>query len=121
MTTKQKFSFTPVSKAVVMIKGSADKLGWALDQVRGKSLPEAMNFLFFHNLACCKPVAKLIKSASANALNLQTASDLKDLWISEIYAVKSMELRRFKAGPRGRARPIRKRYSRVFVELGVKK
>lgn len=103
-----------------MIKGSVEKLQRPLDVIRGASLVEAMNYLYFSDLAASDPLAKLIKSAAANALNLDSNISLSDLWVSKIWAVKSLELRRMKAGPRGRGRPIRKRYSKVYVELGVK-
>lgn len=118
--TTAKSPFIPKSRAVGMMKGSIEKLQRPLNIIREKSLQEAMNFLLFSNYGSSKELAKLLKSAAANAVNTENASDLKSLWVSKIWAVKSLELRRMKAGPRGRGRPIRKRYSRVFVELGVK-
>lgn len=103
-----------------MIKGSVEKLQRPLDVIRGQVLPEVMNFLYFSDLGASKPLAKLIKSAAANAVNLDSTVNLAELCVSQIWAVKKLELRRMKAGPRGRGRPIRKRYSEVFVELGVK-
>lgn len=103
-----------------MIKGSIEKLQRPLDVIREASLPDVMNYLYFSDLGASPSLAKLIKSAAANAVNLNEGLDLKDLWVSKIWAVKSLELRRMKAGPRGKGRPIRKRYSKVYVELGVK-
>jgi large subunit ribosomal protein L22 len=118
-TTAQS-EFVAVSRAVCMVKGSIEKQQRPLNVIRGKSLQEAMNFLLFSNYGSSKDIAKLLKSAAANAIDQEQVSDLKELWVSNIWAVKSLELRRMKAGPRGRGRPIRKRYSRIFVELGVK-
>jgi large subunit ribosomal protein L22 len=117
---KEKVNFTSASKAVVMIKGSVEKLQRPLDVIRGASLKDAMNFLYFSNYGSSQPLAKLIKSAAANAVSNHGIPEVSSLWVSKIWAVKSLELRRMKAGPRGRGRPIKKRYCRVFVELGVK-
>jgi ribosomal protein L22 len=92
MTSKTQNKFNTKSKAEVMIKGSVES----------------------------KPLAKLIKSAAANAVVSDSATNLASLYVSKIWAAKKMELRRMKAGPKGRGRPIRKRYSQVYVELGVK-
>ncbi len=102
-----------------MIKGSVEKLQRPLDIIRGMSLQDAMNYLFFSNYGSSKPLAKLLKSAAANAVDTKAVAEVRDLWVSKIWAVKSLELRRMKAGPRGRGRPIKRRYSRVFIELGV--
>lgn len=118
MTTKNKF--VTKSKAVAMIKGSVEKMQRPLNIIRGMELEEAMNYLYFSTYGASKPLAKLIKSAAANALNTESISDIRSLHIAKIWAVKSLELRRMKAGPRGRGRPIKRRYSRIFVELGVK-
>lgn len=120
MSKQEKTKFALKSTAVAMIKGSVEKMQRPLNVIRGQSLEEAMNFLLFSSYAASKPLAKLIKSAAANAVNKQEVSEIRSLWVSKIWAVKSLELRRMKAGPRGRGRPIKKRYSRIFVELGVK-
>jgi large subunit ribosomal protein L22 len=116
----QKSKFLKRSHASVMVKGSIEKLQRPLDVIRGISLKEAMNYLFFSSYAASKPLAKLVKSAAANAINLNPGLDLNDLWITTIWVQKDLELRRMKAGPKGRGRPIRKRYSTVYLELGVK-
>jgi large subunit ribosomal protein L22 len=120
MANKNKPSFTLHSHANVMIKGSVEKMQRPLNEIRGKSLKDAMTYLMFCPYGSSRSLAKLLKSAASNSLTFQPESDLANLWISEIWAVKDMELRRMKAGPKGKGRPIRKRYSKIFVELGVK-
>lgn len=120
MASKEKTKFVPKSTANVMIKGSIQKLKRPLDVIRGASLQEAMNYLYFSEYISSKSIAKLVKSAAANAINKESDLSLADLWISNIWAVKKLSLRRFKAAPRGRGRPITKSYSQVYVELGVK-
>ncbi|HEY9885750.1 MAG TPA: uL22 family ribosomal protein [Vampirovibrionales bacterium] len=119
MSTKQAKTFNKKAVAQVMIKGSVDKMKRPLNEVREKKLEEAMTYLQFSDFIASSKVAKLIKSAASNALNLNEGLQLSDLYVSKIWATQSLVLRRFKAGPKGRGRPIKKRYSQVFVELGV--
>jgi large subunit ribosomal protein L22 len=118
MTTTTK-KFATKSTAVAMIKGSVEKMQRPLNIIRGMGLEDAMNYLLYSTYGASKPLAKLVKSAAANALSKQTVTDIRSLCVAKIWAVKSLELRRMKAGPRGKGRPIKKRYSRIFVELGV--
>ncbi|MDJ0624750.1 MAG: uL22 family ribosomal protein [Candidatus Caenarcaniphilales bacterium] len=120
MGRKAETSFRSKSTANTMIKGSIAKLKRPLDVIRGTSLQEAMNYLYFCEYISSKNIAKLIKSAAANAINKQEDLSLGDLWITKIWAVQKLSLRRMKAAPRGRGRPISRSYSQVYVELGVK-
>ena len=68
----------------------------------------------------CQPVSKILKSAVANATREGTYSQ-EQLFISRIMTDGGPVLKRFRAGPMGRAMPIRKRMCHVTVELDVKK
>ena len=118
---KYKKHLTEVSVAKGIIKGSVQKLQRVLDLIRHKQLPEAFNVLASSNYAASKKVAKLVKSAAFNAYSQDFIQEdgFKDLHISEIWASKGLQLRRMKAGPKGRSRPIKKVYSKVFVELAI--
>ncbi len=105
------------SEANGVLRGSVDKVRRVIDLIRGRTLEEAMQVLYFNNFAQANDVAKLIKSAAANAINLGTVTDLKQLVVAEIWAGKSFELRRAQPGPRGKVMPLRKRHSRLFVKL----
>lgn len=59
-------------------------------------------------------VAKVIKSAAANAEN-NFQLDLGSLRVVEIHANEGMKLRRFLPMPRGRAGLIHKRHSHITV------
>lgn len=109
----------PVSNAKVMIKGSVSKINRDLNVIRGLNLEEAMNYLFFSNYSSSQPLAKLLKSAAANALNKGLVQDLKELVISQVWANKSLQLKRMRAGSRGKPSPRTKVYSNVFVELAI--
>ena len=73
-------------KAMVKNLGvSPKKLGLIVDMVRGKGVAEAMDILRFMPSPAGKNVAKVVKSASANAEN-NFQMDPAKLKIAEIYA-----------------------------------
>jgi large subunit ribosomal protein L22 len=85
-----------------------------IDMVRGKSIDEALNLLKFTPTPTAKAVAKVVKSAAANAeTNFQlTPSELK---IVKIFADEGRTLKRYRPGPRGRAHPVLRRASHITV------
>ncbi len=93
---------------------SAQKVRLVMDMVRGKKVDEALTILRFLPTPAAKAVAKLIKSASANAENNFQMSPA-DLKITDIYADKGHTLKRFRPQSRGRVSPILKRSSHITV------
>ena len=99
----------------------ARKVRRVVDQVRGLHADEALELLHFLPHAAARPVAKLIRSAVANAEeNYGIPSD--ELYVVRIAADEGPGVmpgkgwrRRF--GGRGRWRPIRKRSSHITVVL----
>lgn len=99
----------------------ARKVRRVVDQVRGLHAEEALELLHFLPHAAARPVAKLIRSAVANAEeNYGIPSD--ELYVARIAADDGPGVmpgkgwrRRF--GGRGRWRPIRKRSSHITVVL----
>jgi len=99
----------------------ARKVRRVIDQVRGLHADEALQALHFLPHAAAHPVAKLIRSAIANAEeNFGVPRD--ELYIARIAADDGPGVmpgkgwrRRF--GGRGRWRPIRKRSSHITVVL----
>lgn len=100
---------------------SARKVRRVIDQVRGLDVEVALDMLDFLPHAAAHPVAKLVRSAAANAEhNFEIPRE--DLYISTITADEGPGVmpgkgwrRRF--GGRGRWRPIRKRSSHITVIL----
>jgi len=95
---------------------SPQKVRLVLNQVRGKHVDEALGLLQFLPQGAARPVAKLIKSAIANAEeNFGLSRD--DLWVAKISADQGpiRKWRRF--GARGRFKPILRRSSHVTVIL----
>ena len=85
-----------------------------VDMVRGKSVDEALSILRFTNKSAAKSVAKLIKSAAANADN-NFQMDTANLKIVRIFADEARTLKRFRAQSRGRSSSILKRSSHITV------
>jgi len=93
---------------------SPQKIRLAVDMVRGKRVDEALDILRYVPTPTAKAVAKVIKSAAANAENnFQMA--LADLRITDIYADQGRTLKRYRPQSRGRASPILKRSSHITV------
>jgi len=100
------------------IRMSPTKVRRVLDAIRGRSYQDAIIMLEFMPYAACEPIRKVLESAAANAehnLNLDKA----ELVVSRAFADGGPTLKRFKAGDRGRARPIRKRSSHITIAVSV--
>ena len=82
--------------------------------VRGKMVSEALVLLQFMPSPVSKVVAKVVKSAAANAENnfQMTPSDLK---VVSIFVDEALTLKRFRPAARGRAKRILKRSSHITV------
>jgi large subunit ribosomal protein L22 len=93
---------------------SAPKVRLYVDMVRGKMVEEALALLSFSPSPAAKAVAKVIKSAAANAENNYEFSP-KELRITKIYADEGPRLRRYRPKARGRVNPILKRTSHITV------
>ncbi len=93
---------------------SPRKVRLLVDMVRGKKVDEALTLLRFTPTPTAKAVAKVVKSASANAENnfQMTPSDLR---IVNIFTDEARTLKRFRPRARGRANPILKRSSHITV------
>ncbi|MCQ2799586.1 MAG: 50S ribosomal protein L22 [Bacilli bacterium] len=88
-----------------------------MDIVRGKNVNEALELLYHVNKAASDPVAKLIKSAAANATNNFGMNGDK-LYIAEIQASDGVRMKRFEPRGKGSSSPIIKRTS--FMRITVK-
>jgi large subunit ribosomal protein L22 len=85
-----------------------------VDMVRGKRVEEALSLLKFSPTPTARVVAKVVKSAAANAEN-NFQMDPADLKIVNIFADEARTLKRFRPRARGRAAPILKRSSHITV------
>lgn len=95
---------------------SARKVKIVIDTIRGKNAKEALAILKYTNKAAAPMVAKLVKSAMANAVNNNNMDESK-LYISEVYANQGTTMKRIMPAAQGRANRIRKRTSHITVVL----
>lgn len=91
------------------------KVRIVIDQIRGKSVDEAMRILDFSPRNAAKPVSILLTSALANAE--QEGLNLDALKVSEAWVDGGPVLKRFMPRAMGRASHIHKRTSHVTVVL----
>mgnify|MGYP000032327965 FL=1 len=93
---------------------SAKKLKWLANMVRGKNVEEALTILKYAPTPAAQEVAKVVKSAAANAEN-NLFLEPDALRVVAIYANKGPSLKRFRPAARGRAGKINKRSSHITV------
>ena len=93
---------------------SPRKVRLLVNMVRGKGVDEALTLLKFAPSPLAQVVAKVVKSAAANAENnfQMTPSDLK---IVNIFADEARSLKRYRPRARGRVGRILKRSSHITV------
>jgi large subunit ribosomal protein L22 len=102
-------------KAIAKDTGiSPRKVRPLVDMVRGKRVEEALALLKFSPTPTASVVAKVVKSAAANAEN-NFQMDPADLKIVSIFADEARTMKRFRPRARGRATPILKRSSHITV------
>ena len=92
------------------------KVRLLLDMVRGKKVDEALLMLKFTASPSAQVVAKVIKSAAANAENNYQMAP-SDLTIVSIFADEARTSKRFRPRSRGRVNPILKRSSHITVTV----
>ncbi|MBI4284332.1 MAG: 50S ribosomal protein L22 [Chloroflexi bacterium] len=94
---------------------SARKVRLVVDMVRGKKVEEALKILKFAPTPTAKAVAKVVKSAAANAENnFQMSPNLR---ITHIVADQARMMKRFKARSRGRVSPVIRHSSHITVTV----
>ncbi|MBA2617592.1 MAG: 50S ribosomal protein L22 [Rubrobacter sp.] len=88
------------------------------DEVRGKSVPEAVTILQFTNKRAAGIVGDVIKSAAANAEHNDDA-DIEALFVRDVRVDEGPTIKRYRPRAMGRATMIRKRTSHISVVLGA--
>lgn len=97
------------------IRMSSRKVGLVLELVRGQAVGEARRRLKFCPKRAARPVLKVLDAAAANAST--EAQKEEGLVVSQITANPAPTLKRWRAGARGRPRPILKRGCHITVKL----
>lgn len=93
---------------------SPKKIRLVLEQLPGRSVTEVLARLRYIPSSHARVVAKLVRSAAANAEN-NYQIDPRYLRVFAAYAGDAPRLKRWRARPRGRASSILKRHSHVTV------
>ena len=85
-----------------------------IDLVRGKDVKEALAILANVNRSASTPVAKVIKSAAANATN-NFGMDEDSLYVAKIWANDGLRMKRYLPRAKGSASGLVKRNSHIAV------
>ena len=105
------FEVTAIEKYIRM---SPRKMRLVADMVRGRGVDEAMALLKLTPKEAARAIEKAINAAASNATQ-NYGWTREDLYVSTIYADEGPTLKRFKAGARGRYKPILKRSAHITV------
>lgn len=104
------------------LRMSPRKVSLVAALIRGKNVESALNILKFTRRAAAVPVAKLIKSAVANATDLSKGQvDVDSLYVKTISVDQGPTQRRFMPRAMGRASRINKKSSHIHVVLAEAK
>ncbi len=96
---------------------SARKMRLVVDNIRGKSVDDALNILKYTNKEAATWLEKVVLSAISNWANKSDALSPEDyrLFIKTAYVDGGPVLKRFRPAPHGRANRIRKRMNHVTI------
>lgn len=94
---------------------SPRKVRLVTDMVKGKKVEAALVALEFLPRKASEPVAKVIKSAAANAK--AAGKDVDTLVVKNIVVESAGMMKKYMPRAMGRATPIRRKKSRVIVTL----
>lgn len=96
------------------VRISPRKVRLLLQPIKGRSVDEAVAILRNAPMPVARRVEKILKSAAANAENnYQLPAD--ELRVKAAYADDGTRLRRYRAGPRGRAKPWTRRFAHITI------
>ena len=100
------------------IRTSAQKAGLVLDLIRNKDVNQALSALQFSRKSVARDVAKVLRSAVANAQQQDAfGGDVARLFVSECYANNGPSQKRVRPAPMGRAFRIVKRTTHLTVQV----
>ena len=99
---------------VKYVRISPRKVGIVCDVIRGKDVKEAAGILEHLPKAACEPLAKLLKSACANAEN-NHHMDPEKLYVAETFATPGPIIKRMMPRAQGRGYRINKRTSHITL------
>ncbi len=98
---------------------SAQKARLVADQIRGKSVEEALDILQFSGRKGADIIKKVLESAIANAEH-NDGADVDELKVSTIFVDEGMTMKRIQPRAKGRADRILKRSCHITVKVAEK-
>ncbi|CAM4366348.1 50S ribosomal protein L22 [Kerstersia similis] len=100
------------------VRISAQKVRLVADQIRGKSVAQALTILTFSPKKAAVILKKAVDSAIANAEH-NDGADIDELKVTTIYVDKAQSLKRFSARAKGRGNRIEKQTCHIVVKVGA--
>jgi len=100
------------------VRTSAQKAGLVMDLIRGRDVNQALATLQFTRKGISHDVAKVLRSAIANAQNKEGfGGDVDRLYVSACYADQGPSMKRIRPAPMGRAFRVVKRTAHLTVKV----
>src|SRR5438874_8801238 len=100
------------------VRTSAQKAGLVLALIRGKNVDQALATLRFTRKGIADDIAKVLRSAIANAQNKDGFSgDVDRLYVSAAFANQGPSAKRVRPAPMGRAFRVLKRTAHLTVKV----
>jgi large subunit ribosomal protein L22 len=100
------------------------KMRLVIDEIRGKDVNAALNYLAFSKKHAAKQIEKVLRSAVANAESHARADneslDVDTLFVKHAIVNEGPKLKRFTPAAMGRATPIQKRTSHVEIVVAAR-
>jgi len=100
------------------VRAAPRKAQLVVDQIRGRSVPEARTILAFMTRDAARDVAKVLSSAAANAEN-NHGLDTDEMVVSVAFVGEGPTLKRWRARARGRVGRIHKRTCHITLGLSL--
>jgi len=100
------------------VRTSAQKAGLVMDLIRGKDVNQALTALQFSRKSVARDVAKVLRSAVANAQQKEGfGGEVERLFVSKCHADNGPSMKRVRPAPMGRAFRVVKRTTHLTVEV----
>ena len=100
------------------VRTSAQKAGLVMDLIRGRDVNRALATLTFTRKGVSHDIAKLLRSAIANAQQKEGfGGDVDRLFVSACYANQGPSMKRIRPAPMGRAFRVVKRTAHLTVRV----
>ncbi len=101
------------------IRIAPQKVRLVIDQIRGHTVDRAREILRYSSKRAAYYVDRVLLSAIGNAdVKSEGQASAENLVVAECYVDEGPRLKRFLAGPMGRARPILRRMCHITVVVG---